>query len=173
MLKQKQNLATTLGIDALIDTEDLEETREEDIGGCEVRCIQAAGDTVADQKQEQSQRESQKQQEEQELPEHVHCLYEECWKRLTVEQAKFVRELLIEFADAFASHDLEISRFTIFAHRIRTGKAMSLWKSMRTPLGFDQEERKTLKAMLDDKVIELSQSEWASPPVLVRNKDGS
>ena len=43
----------------------------------------------------------------------------------------------------------------------------------RTPLGFDHEERKTLKAMLDAKVIEPSQSEWALPPVLVRNKDGS
>ena len=43
----------------------------------------------------------------------------------------------------------------------------------RTPLGFDQEERKTLKAMLDAKVIKPSQSEWASPPVLVRKEDGS
>ena len=125
-------------------------------------------------KPELSQSEFQGQEEEQELPEHVRCLYEECRKRLPAEQAKFVRELLIEFADAFATHDMDIGRFTIFAHRIRTGKAMSLRKLMRrTPLGFDQEERKTLKAMLDAKVIGLSQSVWASPPVLVRKKDGS
>ena len=174
-LKRKQNLATAVEIDALVDTEDVEETREKDIGGCEVRSIQAAGDSVVVQeKPEQSQSESQGREEEQELPEHVGCLYEECRKRLTAEQAKFVRELLIEFADAFVTHDLDIDRFTIFAHRIRTGKAMSLRKSMRrTPLGFDQEERKTLKAMLDTKVIEPSQSEWASPPVLVRKKDRS
>ena len=136
-LKRKQNLATAVEINALVDTEDLEETREKDIGGCEVRSIQAAGDSVVDQeKPEQSQNESQGQEEEQELPEHVRCLYEECRKRLTAEQAKFVRELLIEFADAFATHDLDIGRFTICAHRIRTGKAMSLRKSMRrTPLG--------------------------------------
>ena len=136
-LKRKQNLATAVEIDALVDTEDLEETQEKDIGGCEVRSIQAAGDSVVDQeKPEQSQSESQGQEEEQELPEHVRCLYEECQKRLTAEQAKFVRELLIDFADAFATHDLDIGRFTICAHRIRTGKAMSLRKSMRrTPLG--------------------------------------
>ena len=151
-LKQKQNLATAVEIDTLVDTKDLEVTREKDIGVCEVRSIQAAGDSAVDQeKPEQSQRESQGQQE---LPEHVCCLYEECRKRLTAEQAKFVRELLIEFEDAFATHDLDISHFTIFTHRIRTGKAMSLRKSMRrTPLEFDQEEWKTLKGMLDAKVI--------------------
>ena len=113
-LKRKQNLATAVEIDALVDTEDVEETREQDIGGCEVRSIQAAGDSVVVQeKPEQSQSESQGREEEQELPEHVRCLYEECRKRLTAEQAKFVRELLIEFADAFATHDLDIGRFTI------------------------------------------------------------
>ena len=34
-LKRKQNLATAVEIDALVDTEDVEETREKDIGGCE------------------------------------------------------------------------------------------------------------------------------------------
>ena len=136
-LKQKQNLATAVEIDALVDTEDLEGSREMDIGGCEVRSIQAAGDSVVDQeKPEQSQRESQGQGEEQELSEHVRCLCEECRKRLRA--AKFVRELLIEFGDAFATHDLDIGCFTIFAHRIRTRKAMSLQKSVRRmPLGFD------------------------------------
>ena len=58
-LKRKQNLATAVEIDALVDTEDVEETREEDIGGWEVRSIQAAGDSVVVQeKPEQSQSES-------------------------------------------------------------------------------------------------------------------
>ena len=80
---------------------------------------------------------------------HERCLYE-CRKRLTAEQAKFVRE----FVDAFATHDLDICCFTIFAHRIQTGKVISLRKSMRRmPLGFDQEEQRTLKAMLNATVI--------------------
>ena len=109
-----------------------------------------------------------------ELPEHVRCLFEECLQRFTEEQARLVQELLIQFADVFATLDLDIEWFTVFAHRIKTGAAFPLRKSMkRTPLGFDQEERKTLKAMLDAKVIKPSQSEWASPPVLVRKRDGT
>ena len=171
-LKRKQNLATMVQIDALVDTKDLEETQEKDISGCEVGSIQAAGDSVVDQEMpEQSQREFQGQEEEQELPEHVHCLYEECRKRLTAEQAKFVRELLIEFVDAFATHDLDIGRFTIFSHWIWTGKAMSLRKSMRrTPLGFDQEELKTLKAMLGAKVIESRASRNGLHPLYLCGK---
>ena len=127
-----------------------------------VRAVQTGGDTDEGQAATvECHSESESTLEEQELPEHLRCLYEECRKRLTTEQAKFVRELLIEFADVFATHDLDIGRFTVFAHRIRTGNAMSLRKSMRrTPLGFDHEERKTLKAMLDAKVLEPSQSEW-------------
>ena len=174
-LQRKQNLATTIEIDAMVDGQDSEEPQENDTGGCDVRAVQTGGDTDEGQVATvECHSDSESTLEEQELPEHLRCLYEECQKRLTTEQAKFVRELLIEFADVFATHDLDIGRFTVFAHRIGTGKAMSLRKSMRrTPLGFDHDERKTLKAMLDAKVIEPSQSEWASRPVLVQKKDRS
>ena len=42
----------------------------------------------------------------------------------------------------------------------------------RTPLGFENEE-KVLTSMLKAGVIEQSQSEWESPPVLVRKKDNT
>ena len=43
----------------------------------------------------------------------------------------------------------------------------------RTPLGFEDEERKHLEQMIEEGVVEPSVSAWASAPVLVRNKDGS
>ena len=42
----------------------------------------------------------------------------------------------------------------------------------RTPLGFEHEEEQQLNTMLDTGVVQPSVSEWSSPPVLVRKKDG-
>ena len=42
----------------------------------------------------------------------------------------------------------------------------------RTPLGFEAEEERHLHSMLNSEVIQPSSSEWSSPPVLVRKKDG-
>ena len=43
----------------------------------------------------------------------------------------------------------------------------------RTPLRFCDEEEAYLRKMLDSKVIQPSNSEWASPSVLIQKKDGS
>ena len=43
----------------------------------------------------------------------------------------------------------------------------------RTPLGYANEEQKHLEKLLKAGVIETSWSEWASPSVLVRKRDGS
>ena len=168
-LRRKQEVATAIQVDAMVEPMETVETPE--IDSYAVNTVQVESSTAG---AEESGKEQEETATDTELPEHVRGLFEECCKRLTAEQARLVRELLIQFADVFATHDLDIGCFTVFAHRIKTGKAFPLRKSMkRTPLGFDQEERKTLKAMLDAKVIEPSQSEWASPPVLVRKRDGT
>ncbi|KAK3084611.1 hypothetical protein FSP39_016239 [Pinctada imbricata] len=43
----------------------------------------------------------------------------------------------------------------------------------RTPMGFEKEEEAHLNKMLESGVIQPSNSEWASVPVLVRKKDGN
>ena len=103
-----------------------------------------------------------------ELPEHLQEMYDQTKKTFTSEQAAKVKKALLEFADVFASCDLDIGRFTALVHDQTTGQSMR-----RTPLGFEKQEKATLDQMLAAGVIEHSHSEWASPPVLVRKRDGS
>ena len=108
------------------------------------------------------------------LPAHLQSMFEDAKKHLTAEQAELVRQALIEFAEVFAINDLDIGKFTALVHYIRTGQALPIKQCMRrTPLGFGTQERATLERMLEAGVIEPSQSEWASPPVLVRKRDGT
>ena len=110
-----------------------------------------------------------------ELPQHVQKLYIDTLPCLdNGNQARRLREVLIKYADVFAKHDLDIRHFSELVHYIKTGQANSIKQHMRrTPLGFENVEQKTLKSMKDAGVIEPSNSDWASPPVLVRKKDNS
>ena len=108
------------------------------------------------------------------LPEYLRNLFEETCKRLTSAQAQKVLGVLLRYQAVFAATDLDIGRFTALVHYIKTGTAFPIKQRMRrSPLGFEKEEKKTIDSTLNAGVIEPSQSEWASPPVLVRKKDGS
>ena len=112
--------------------------------------------------------------EQSKMPEHLQDMYNDACQRLTPDQSQQLADLLIEFADVFAKNDLDLGTFTAIEHRINTGDAAPIQMRMRrTPLGFQQEEEKHLNAMLDAGVIEPSESEWASSPVLIRKKDRS
>ena len=110
----------------------------------------------------------------QQLPEYLRKLYTDACPRLTAPQARRVLAVLLKYVNVFAATDLDIGRFTALVHNVKTGKAFPIKQGMRrTPLGFEGEEKKTIDSMLDAGVIKPSRSEWASPPVLVRKKDGS
>ena len=109
-----------------------------------------------------------------ELPEHLQEMYDQAKKTLTSEQAAKVKKALLEFADVFASCDLDIGRFTALVHYLKTGQSFPMKQLMRqTPLGFGKQEKATIDQMLAAGVIEHSHSEWASPPMLVGKRDGS
>ena len=92
---------------------------------------------------------------------------------MTSEQAETLAEILIEYQDIFSKNDTDLGTFTETKHRINTENAKPIRQKMRrTPLNFEAEEKDHLNSLLQAGVIEPSSSEWASPPVLVRKKDG-
>ena len=108
------------------------------------------------------------------LPEHLWSLYEETIPNLTAAQAEELLGVLASYADVFAKNDMDVGEFNMIEHSIQTTRPGAIKQGMRrTPLGFEEAEKITLQSMKDAGVIEPSNSQWASPPVLVRKKDGS
>ena len=108
------------------------------------------------------------------LPEHVHNLFERSKVGLPeLEQGKLF-DILCQYSDVFAEHDLDLGCYSNIKHEINTENAVPTRLRMRrTPIHFQEEEEKHLKKLLDIGVIEPSNSEWAAAPVLIRKKDGS
>ncbi len=108
-----------------------------------------------------------------EVPEFLQDLFERSSESLSESEQVALSQLLREFQDVFSKGDLDIGHFSGFQHRIDTGDAEPFKERMRrTPLGFQEEEERHLKAMLAADVIQPSSSPWSSAPVLVRKKDG-
>ena len=98
-------------------------------------------------------------------------LYAASVKGLNPEQSAKLPVLLSDYFDVFATHDGDLGLFTSIKHKKDIRGAKPIRQPMRrTPLGFEQEERKHLQSMLDGYIIQPSVSDWASPPVLVRKK---
>lgn len=109
-----------------------------------------------------------------EMPNHLQDLFKRSISEITNEQAVQLGNLLIDFQDIFAKHDLDIGCFEGLEHTIDTGDNPPVRQRLRrTPLGYEGEEEKHLDKLLKQGIITPSSSAWASPPVLVRKKDGS
>ena len=82
--------------------------------------------------------------------------------------------LLIEYADVFSIDGQRPGRTSAVDHHIDMQPDARPFKlpSRRVPLHLKGEVDKEIDAMLDWDVIEPSASEYSSPPVLVRKKDG-
>ena len=108
----------------------------------------------------------------QKLPDFLQDLYDRSSKNLTSEEhKKKLKELLSTNKDAFASNKSDLGSCSVLKHRIDTAGAAPMQPLRRTPLGFEQEEEKYLREMIDTDVIKPSISAWASNVVLVRKCD--
>ena len=82
--------------------------------------------------------------------------------------------LLISRDMVFSKGDTDLGTFTAVKHHINTGNSKPIKQRMRRiPLGYASEEQEHLDKLLKTVVIEPSCSEWASPSVMVRKRDGS
>ena len=108
------------------------------------------------------------------MPDHLKELFEATKNGPPKDCLCAIGNLLIDYQDTFAKHDLDLGCLSVIKHRIDTKDAHPVKQRIRrTPLGFEGEERKHLDKMLAAGVIRPSQSEWASAPVLIRKKDGT
>ena len=108
-----------------------------------------------------------------ELPGHLVEMFDRAKVGLTGEQAKDLEGMLCKYGGVFAEHDMDLGSFSAVKHKIDTGDARPIkQRPRRTPLAFEGEEREHLQKLLDAGIISRGASEWASPTVLVRKKDG-
>ena len=106
-------------------------------------------------------------------PPHITALWKKSCEHLSSDQSKELASILTKYADVFSTDDSDLGRFSAIKHQIDTGDAKPVRQKMcRTPLGFENEEKAHLDTLLESHVIQPSSSAWASPPVLVRKKDG-
>lgn len=94
-------------------------------------------------------------------------------KAFSVDQQKRLIELLLRYESLLAANDTDLSHLSVVTHKIDTGAARPVRQPVRsTPLVFQGEEEQHLDTMLEAGVITPSTSEWASPVVIGRKKDG-
>ncbi|XGW13215.1 hypothetical protein V3C99_013667, partial [Haemonchus contortus] len=82
--------------------------------------------------------------------------------------------MLKEFNDVFALTDAELTQTDLVVHEIDTGDHKPIRQKTRpVPMAARKEFRETMKDLVGRGIVERSSSEWASPVVLVRKKDGT
>jgi hypothetical protein len=108
------------------------------------------------------------------VPNHLQPLISSASQNLCGRQLKAFQQVITEYSDVFSKHDFDLGCFKDIQHRVKTTYEKPIRLQMRrTPLCFQDEEKKALDNMLKAGVIQPSNSEWDSAPVLVRKKDGS
>ena len=93
---------------------------------------------------------------------------------LLPEQMSELHKMLEGYADVISQSDGDLGKTNLVKHRIDTQGANPIRQPVRRlPMQQRKEVQGMLQDMLKKGVIEHSHSPWASPIVLVKNRDGS
>jgi hypothetical protein len=108
------------------------------------------------------------------VPAHLVDLYERSKSNLSKEQAKQLKNLLVQYQDVFSRNKNDLGRTGLTKHKIDVSDCEPIRQRPRVPPLAKREEAATaVKEMSDQGIIEPSRSPWASPVVLIKKKDGS
>ena len=79
----------------------------------------------------------------------------------------------MEFSDVFSKDKNDLGRTGLAKHKINVGNCPPIRQPTRVPPLAKREAAKAINKMSEQGIIDPSSSPWASPVVLVREKDGS
>ena len=98
------------------------------------------------------------------------------WKTDTLAENDSAKlsKLISEYQDVFALNNSELNSTNLVQHHIETEDVNSIHQhARRIPFALREKVDKMVQDMLDQGVIQHSQSPWASPIVLVAKQDGT
>ena len=108
------------------------------------------------------------------LPDHLKPLVDNLSDDFTAEQKQQFSQLLNEFQDIFVGPDGKLGQTDLAYHRIETGDAKPIKLTPRKcPIAQREVIETELDKMLQQKVIEPSDSPWSAPFCLVKKSDGT
>ena len=88
-------------------------------------------------------------------------------------EKKDLATLIGKYQDVFVTNEKELGRTAILQHRINTGDAMPIKQPVRRlPFAKQQVAEEIVQDLLEHDLIEMSESPWSSPIVLVPKKNG-
>ena len=107
-------------------------------------------------------------------PQEMQELVDRALPNLTEAQAWQLENLLRRYRDAFACEGDPLGHTDVAYHSVDTGNTKPVKVPVRrVPIGLKEEVTKQLDNMIEQGVIEPSNSLWSSPIVLVKKKDGT